>query len=408
MIFALAMLGGRLAGLAIPLSRHSLECPVRSVYQVRDELGLRSLGEIPKIRNIAAKPMTQWSRRMWAQLARRTSSVTTNVGAFKEVTQIPYSPFREGIRRIKTTISLTPNSEKPRRIGVISALPKEGKSTVAANLASVYAAGGVRTLLVDADIRSGTLTENFAPHSTRGITSILTEDVTPETIIINIPESNLDLLPAGAPHKGVIDFPGGKMAQLLDTLSQTYSVIITPMALLHELSLNLRAAQAHVLVCIRRRPSLWSSMIQLRSRFLEDNTSSLPNVHCVLGALWGDDRGVNLRHRVRLSPMTEDDNDPILLETEKQLNEYFAGNRQSFSVILDYIGTPFQQKVWKSMLAIPFGETRSYCQLAEQIGSPKAVRAVGAANGKNPISIIGPCHRVVGASGQLRGFAMIS
>ena len=265
MIFALAMLGGRLAGLAIPLSRHSLECPVRSVYQVRDELGLRSLGEIPKIRNIAAKPMTQWSRRMWAQLARRTSSVTTNVGAFKEVTQIPYSPFREGIRRIKTTISLTPNSEKPRRIGVISALPKEGKSTVAANLASVYAAGGVRTLLVDADIRSGTLTENFAPHSTRGITSILTEDVTPETIIINIPELNLDLLPAGAPHKGVIDFPGGKMAQLLDTLSQTYSVIITPMALLHELSLNLRAAQAHVLVCIRRRPSLWSSMIQLRS-----------------------------------------------------------------------------------------------------------------------------------------------
>ena len=106
--------------------------------------------------------------------------------------------------------------------------------------------------------------------------------------------------------------------------------------------------------------------------------------------------------------MTEDDNDPILLETEKQLNEYFAGNRQSFSVILDYIGTPFQQKVWKSMLAIPFGETRSYCRLAEQIGSPKAVRAVGAANGKNPISIIGPCHRVVGASGQLRGFAMIS
>jgi methylated-DNA-[protein]-cysteine S-methyltransferase len=103
--------------------------------------------------------------------------------------------------------------------------------------------------------------------------------------------------------------------------------------------------------------------------------------------------------------MTADDNDPILLETEKQLNEHFAGNRQSFSVILDYIGTPFQQKVWKSMLALPFGETRSYCRLAKQIGSPKAVRAVGAANGKNPISIIGPCHRVVSASGQLRGFA---
>jgi methylated-DNA-[protein]-cysteine S-methyltransferase len=119
------------------------------------------------------------------------------------------------------------------------------------------------------------------------------------------------------------------------------------------------------------------------------------------GILWAHDNP----ERVRLTPRTEDKSNPILLETEKQLNEYFAGKRRSFSVTLDYVGTPFQKKVWKSMLAIPFGETRSYGQLAEEIGNPKAVRAVGAANGKNPISIIGPCHRVIGASGKLTGFA---
>jgi methylated-DNA-[protein]-cysteine S-methyltransferase len=87
------------------------------------------------------------------------------------------------------------------------------------------------------------------------------------------------------------------------------------------------------------------------------------------------------------------------------LNEYFARERQVFSVKLDYAGTPFQKKVWQAMCGIPFGETRTYGDLAKQIGDPKAVRAVGAANGKNPISIIGPCHRVIGASGQLTGFA---
>ena len=119
------------------------------------------------------------------------------------------------------------------------------------------------------------------------------------------------------------------------------------------------------------------------------------------GILWEHDNP----ERVRLTPRTEDTGNPVLLETEKQLNEYFAGKRRSFSVTLDYVGTPFQKKVWKSMLAIPFGETRSYGQLAKEIGNPKAVRAVGAANGKNPISIIGPCHRVIGASGKLTGFA---
>ena len=110
-------------------------------------------------------------------------------------------------------------------------------------------------------------------------------------------------------------------------------------------------------------------------------------------------------NRVRLAELIENVQHPILLETQKQLNEYFAGQRQVFDLPLDFEGTEFQQKVWQALLTIPFGETRSYKQIAEQIGNVKAVRAVGAANGKNPISIITPCHRVVGANGKLVGFA---
>ena len=109
--------------------------------------------------------------------------------------------------------------------------------------------------------------------------------------------------------------------------------------------------------------------------------------------------------RVRLSPLVEDKGHPVLLEAERQLNEYFAGKRKTFSLKFDFAGTEFQQKVWQALATIPFGETRSYGQIARQIGHPKSVRAVGAANGKNPISIIVPCHRVIGSNCQLTGFA---
>jgi methylated-DNA-[protein]-cysteine S-methyltransferase len=109
--------------------------------------------------------------------------------------------------------------------------------------------------------------------------------------------------------------------------------------------------------------------------------------------------------RVRLAQLIENKNHPVLLETQQQLNEYFQGHRTQFDLALDFAGTEFQQKVWQALLTIPFGETRSYKQIAEQIGNVKAVRAVGAANGKNPISIIAPCHRVVGTNGKLVGFA---
>lgn len=117
--------------------------------------------------------------------------------------------------------------------------------------------------------------------------------------------------------------------------------------------------------------------------------------------LWERER----ENRVRLGPLSEDNFHPVLLETEKQLNEYFAGERSQFDLPLDFQGTEFQKQVWQALLEIPYGETRSYGQIALSIGNPKSVRAVGAANGKNPISIIAPCHRVIGASGALTGFA---
>ncbi|GLU54487.1 methylated-DNA--[protein]-cysteine S-methyltransferase [Dyadobacter frigoris] len=112
----------------------------------------------------------------------------------------------------------------------------------------------------------------------------------------------------------------------------------------------------------------------------------------------------NNSDRTGISFGLEDINYPILLETEKQLNEYFAKKRKVFSLKLDFVGSEFQKKVWEALLTIPFGETRTYGQIAKQIGNPQAVRAVGGAANKNPVSIIAPCHRVIGATGKLVGF----
>ncbi len=109
--------------------------------------------------------------------------------------------------------------------------------------------------------------------------------------------------------------------------------------------------------------------------------------------------------RVRLGPLVEDKNHSVLREAERQLNGYFAGRRTVFSLEISLAGTKFQEEVWRALATIPFGETRSYGQIATQIGRPQAVRAVGAANGKNPLAIIIPCHRVIGSKGQLTGFA---
>jgi methylated-DNA-[protein]-cysteine S-methyltransferase len=96
--------------------------------------------------------------------------------------------------------------------------------------------------------------------------------------------------------------------------------------------------------------------------------------------------------------------DAAFPEVVGQLESYFAGDLLEFDLELDLVGTEFQRRVWKALLTIPYGETRSYGQIAQQIGSPGASRAVGLANGHNPVSIIVPCHRVIGANGSLTGY----
>lgn len=121
----------------------------------------------------------------------------------------------------------------------------------------------------------------------------------------------------------------------------------------------------------------------------------------LVAILWeGDDPA-----RVPLGAMTEALDHPVLAEAVRQLADYFAGEREAFDLPLDFRGTDFQKRVWAALLAIPYGETRSYGEIARAIGAPTASRAVGAANGRNPISIVAPCHRVVGTDGRLTGFA---
>ena len=101
-----------------------------------------------------------------------------------------------------------------------------------------------------------------------------------------------------------------------------------------------------------------------------------------------------------------DDNHPLLREAVVQLRDYFGGRRTSFDLPIDLqLGTPFQQSVWQALLAVPHGAKTTYATLSREIGAPRAVRAVGAAVGRNPVSIVVPCHRVLGTGGSLTGYA---
>jgi len=115
--------------------------------------------------------------------------------------------------------------------------------------------------------------------------------------------------------------------------------------------------------------------------------------------------GVYFGHRIENSTLPpENSRDKILNQAEKELGEYFAGTRREFRVALDARGSSFQKSVWRELSRIPYGETRGYGELAENLDNPGAVRAVGTANESNPVSIIVPCHRVIGKDGSLTGF----
>lgn len=128
---------------------------------------------------------------------------------------------------------------------------------------------------------------------------------------------------------------------------------------------------------------------------LVGNDDGLTNLHLFTG---------EGKRELAINPHWEQ-NHALFAEAEKQLQEYFQGKRKRFDLALNPQGTEFQKTVWKVLCNIPYGETRSYKELAETLGKPNGARAVGTANGKNPIALIIPCHRVIAGSGKLAGFA---
>ncbi len=127
----------------------------------------------------------------------------------------------------------------------------------------------------------------------------------------------------------------------------------------------------------------------------------IANANALVAILWENDKP----NRVRIADVESKPNHPILEKTAKQLSQYFSGKRTQFEIDFEFYGTEFQKKVWRALTEIPYGETQTYLQIAKKIRSPKSCRAVGAANGKNPISLMVPCHRVIGSNGNLTGFA---
>jgi len=129
----------------------------------------------------------------------------------------------------------------------------------------------------------------------------------------------------------------------------------------------------------------------------------------VIGTIGITDNGSAITHLFFASEATSPDarlaETPLAKEVALQLTEYFSGTRKSFTLPLAPAGTPFQQRVWQALQQIPYGETRSYKEIASSIGQPAACRAVGMANNKNPLAILIPCHRVIGANGKLVGYA---
>lgn len=121
----------------------------------------------------------------------------------------------------------------------------------------------------------------------------------------------------------------------------------------------------------------------------------------LVAVLWPEERA----GRVPIASGTHDPAQPVLAEAARQLRSYFAGELRAFDLPLAPEGTPFQRSVWRALGDIPYGATATYGDIATALGNPAATRAVGAANGRNPLSIVLPCHRVVGSSGALTGFA---
>jgi len=203
LVLAIGGLMGLMIGCSIAFVLHSLDRSIRSSQQIRDELGLECLGRLPRI--VGAYP-----------------------DHFDEVAKAPFSRFSSKLKSVKTVIGLANKTQSIRCLGITSALPKEGKSTVASNLATLFSMSGMRTLVVDADICNSTLTKNFAPNSTAGLIEAVKDREQLKHCIVPAKTTSFDLLPAvTGPIANSNDILGSEEMQvLLRDLFQSYDIIV--------------------------------------------------------------------------------------------------------------------------------------------------------------------------------------
>jgi capsular exopolysaccharide synthesis family protein len=271
LVLALGAMMGMMLGCAIAVVRHGLDRSVRSSRQIRDELGIECLGELPRI-----KSRHGGRRGLGGRLSRRGAHAAAH---FDEVTRLPFSQFSDGLKSVKAAITLANAAQPVRCIGVTSSMPREGKSTVASNLAALFSRSGSRTLVIDADTYKSTLTKHFAPEATTGLIEAVEDPTQAKRGIVPAKGGGFDLLPAAnGPMANSADILGSaKMRALLQDLLQSYDIIVvdlpplksvvdglaisplldgvvlvgewaaTPIDLLSEMSRSLRSAKATLL-----------------------------------------------------------------------------------------------------------------------------------------------------------------
>lgn len=299
LIMALATLAGGMIGVAMSLIRDALSHPVRSAYQIPEHTGVPCLGEIPRI----AGP-DQGSLRMRAELMARHmwggSVPNRRSNPLHEFVEAPQSPFSNAMRKVKTALRLARPGKEIRSIGVLSSLPNEGKSTVAFNLASVYALSGLKVLVVDSDLRGATLSRQIAPSAAVGLAEVLSRTAALEDAIVHMPELDMYLLPlrSGTEAQPALDqLTLENLTGLLEQIGTSFDMIIvdlpsaqavaeaipasaaldatiivaesdvTPLVLLRELTSSLRAAKSQVLGTVITKTASTTSQGSARRSF---------------------------------------------------------------------------------------------------------------------------------------------
>jgi polysaccharide biosynthesis transport protein len=234
LILALTALVGSMAGFGIALIRHSLDDSVRSSQQVREKVGLECLGLVPQLGVSSREPFLLRAKRFVTHLAvthliGRPAAASDDAYAFSAVIDNPFSPFSDGVKRVKAAVHLTSKRRTLKCIGITSASPGEGKTTIAANLAAQFAVSGVRTLLVDADLRHATISRQLAPCAKEGILEAINDESKLPHSVVPVDSMGIDLLPVAikTDTAGAGDLLASeRMSALLNRLSETYALII--------------------------------------------------------------------------------------------------------------------------------------------------------------------------------------